>query len=467
MAEQYLKKSLELRKKRFSSVWNDTDGDDEHAAYTTGARAFVFHPNISHNTHTPSYYRSPEDRLAEAVSLSAALELNIIMAEVISLGKVRPSTYLGKGKVEELAGYIHDHDIELVVADCELSPGQQRNLERDLKAKVIDRTGLILEIFGERAQTKEGVMQVELAHLSYQKSRLVRSWTHLERQRGGFGFLGGPGESQIESDRRQIDERIVKIKKQLASVIRTRELHRVNRRKVGLPVIAMVGYTNAGKSTLFNSLTHANVMAEDLLFATLDPTMRNVVMPNGNKAIFSDTVGFISDLPTHLIASFRATLEEVTEADIILHIRDISHPETEAQKKDVEGILKTLDVFDCENHNIFEVWNKIDRLDESQFEAAKAAASRQEKVAFVSAVSGDGCAALLEKVDQALAKNKKVYTLSFNHAEGADKALLYKYGEVLSHSDNEEGSTVTVRLDKASIGKLSKIGKFNKLKSFL
>jgi len=467
MAEQYLKKSLELRKKRFSSVWNDTDGDDEHAAYTTGARAFVFHPNISHNTHTPSYYRSPEDRLAEAVSLSAALELNIIMAEVISLGKVRPSTYLGKGKVEELAGYIHDHDIELVVADCELSPGQQRNLERDLKAKVIDRTGLILEIFGERAQTKEGVMQVELAHLSYQKSRLVRSWTHLERQRGGFGFLGGPGESQIESDRRQIDERIVKIKKQLASVIRTRELHRVNRRKVGLPVIAMVGYTNAGKSTLFNSLTHANVMAEDLLFATLDPTMRNVVMPNGNKAIFSDTVGFISDLPTHLIASFRATLEEVTEADIILHIRDISHPETEAQKKDVEGILKTLDVFDCENHNIFEVWNKIDRLDESQFEAAKAAASRQEKVAFVSAVSGDGCAALLEKVDQALAKNKKIFTLSFNHAEGADKALLYKYGEVLSHSDNEEGSTVTVRLDKASIGKLSKIGKFNKLKSFL
>jgi len=467
MAEHYLKKSLELRKKRFSSVWNDTDGDDEHAAYTTGARAFVFHPNISHNTHTPSYYRSPEDRLAEAVSLSAALELNIIMAEVISLGKVRPSTYLGKGKVEELAGYIHDHDIELVVADCELSPGQQRNLERDLKAKVIDRTGLILEIFGERAQTKEGVMQVELAHLSYQKSRLVRSWTHLERQRGGFGFLGGPGESQIESDRRQIDERIVKIKKQLASVIRTRELHRVNRRKVGLPVIAMVGYTNAGKSTLFNSLTHANVMAEDLLFATLDPTMRNVVMPNGNKAIFSDTVGFISDLPTHLIASFRATLEEVTEADIILHIRDISHPETEAQKKDVEGILKTLDVFDCENHNIFEVWNKIDRLDESQFEAAKAAASRQEKVAFVSAVSGDGCAALLEKVDQALAKNKKVYTLSFNHAEGADKALLYKYGEVLSHSDNEEGSTVTVRLDKASIGKLSKIGKFNRLKSFL
>ena len=467
MAEHYLKKSLELRKKRFSSVWNDTDGDDEHAAYTTGARAFVFHPNISHNTHTPSYYRSPEDRLAEAVSLSAALELNIIMAEVISLGKVRPSTYLGKGKVEELAGYIHDHDIELVVADCELSPGQQRNLERDLKAKVIDRTGLILEIFGERAQTKEGVMQVELAHLSYQKSRLVRSWTHLERQRGGFGFLGGPGESQIESDRRQIDERIVKIKKQLASVIRTRELHRVNRRKVGLPVIAMVGYTNAGKSTLFNSLTHANVMAEDLLFATLDPTMRNVVMPNGNKAIFSDTVGFISDLPTHLIASFRATLEEVTEADIILHIRDISHPETEAQKKDVEGILKTLDVFDCENHNIFEVWNKIDRLDESQFEAAKAAASRQEKVAFVSAVSGDGCAALLKKVDQALAKNKKVFTLSFNHAEGADKALLYKYGEVLSHSDNEEGSTVTVRLDKASIGKLSKMGKFNKLKSFL
>lgn len=461
MTNHDVKNSLEFRKKTISSVWNDRSDGEEHAAHASGARAFVFHPNITHNNQISSYYRSAEDRLAEAVSLSAALELDIVMAQVISLNKIRPATYLGKGKLEELSAYIHGQDIELVVADCELSPGQQRNLERELKVKVIDRTGLILEIFGERAQTKEGVMQVELAHLSYQKSRLVRSWTHLERQRGGLGFMGGPGESQIESDRRQIDERIGKIRKQLTSVIRTRELHRDSRRKVPFPIVAMVGYTNAGKSTLFNKLTHANVMAEDLLFATLDPTMRNVDMPNGKKAIFSDTVGFISDLPTHLIAAFRATLEEVTEADIILHIRDISHPETEAQKKDVEDILKSLDVFDDEAQNIFEVWNKIDLLNPEQRDVVENAAARQDNVAVVSAVSGEGCDALLEQLDQVLAKGKKIFTLTFNHAEGADIALFYKYGEVLSRTDSEECTEITVRLDQAAIGQLSKMGKLD------
>lgn len=461
MTNHDVKNSLEFRKKTFNSVWNDQSDGEEHATHASGARAFVFHPNITNRTASSNFYRSADDRLAEAVSLSAALDLDIVMAEVVPLNKIRPATYLGKGKLEELSAYIHGQDIELVVADCELSPGQQRNLERDLKVKVIDRTGLILEIFGERAQTKEGVMQVELAHLSYQKSRLVRSWTHLERQRGGFGFMGGPGESQIESDRRQIDERIGKIRKQLASVIRTRELHRDSRRKVPFPIIAMVGYTNAGKSTLFNKLTNANVMAEDLLFATLDPTMRNVDMPNGNKAIFSDTVGFISDLPTHLVAAFRATLEEVTEADIILHIRDISHPETEAQKQDVEDILKSLDVLDDESQNIFEVWNKIDLLDDEQRDVMENAAARQENVALVSAVSGVGCEELLNKLDQVLAKDKKIYTLTFSHAEGADIALFYQYGEVLSRIDSEECTEISVRLDQAAIGQLSKMGKLD------
>ncbi|MDG1708402.1 MAG: GTPase HflX, partial [Emcibacteraceae bacterium] len=377
------------------------------------------------------------------------------------INKVRPATYLGKGKLEEMAAHIKAADIELVVANCELSPGQQRNLERDLKTKVIDRTGLILEIFGERAQTKEGVLQVELAHLSYQKSRLVKSWTHLERQRGGFGFLGGPGESQIESDRRLIDERIGKIKKQLETVVKTRELHRNSRRKVPFPIIALVGYTNAGKSTLFNYLSNAKVMAEDLLFATLDPTMRNVDMPNGKKAIFSDTVGFISDLPTHLVAAFRATLEEVTEADIILHIRDISHPETDAQKQDVEDILNSLGVLDDKNKSLFEVWNKVDLLDEERRGVFENMAQRVDNVALVSSISGEGCDELLETLDEVLAKDKKTFELTFSHEAGADIALFYQHGEVLERIDSETECKITVRLDPASIGQLIKMGKLN------
>ncbi len=456
MTNHEVKNFLEFRKKTFSSVWDDQSDAGEQVEHASGARALVFHPNVASGSQ--SHNRSAEDRLAEAVSLSAALDLDIIFSQVIPLNKIRPATYLGKGKLDELSAYIHAHDVELVVADCELSPGQQRNLERELKVKVIDRTGLILEIFGERAQTKEGVMQVELAHLSYQKSRLVRSWTHLERQRGGFGFMGGPGESQIESDRRMIDERISKIKKQLASVIKTRELHRSSRRKVPFPIIAMVGYTNAGKSTLFNKLTNASVMAEDLLFATLDPTMRNVDMPNGKKAIFSDTVGFISDLPTHLIAAFRATLEEVTEADIILHIRDISHPETEAQKQDVIDILKSLGVTEDENKPIFEVWNKIDLLSDEQREVIVNTAERLENVALVSAISGEGCDALLQALDKELARGKKIFELEFSHADGADISLYYQYGEVLDRVDTEDSTKIKVRLDQAAIGQLQKHG---------
>ncbi len=459
MTNHEVKNSLEFRKKTFSSVWDDHSEGTEQIKNASGARTVVFHPNVIHGAE-PSL-RSAKDRLEEAVSLSAALELDIIFSEVIPLNKIRPATYLGKGKLDELSSYIHAHDIELVVADCELSPGQQRNLERELKVKVIDRTGLILEIFGERAQTKEGVMQVELAHLSYQKSRLVRSWTHLERQRGGFGFMGGPGESQIESDRRQIDERIGKIKKQLASVIRTRELHRNSRRKVPFPIVAMVGYTNAGKSTLFNKLTAADVMAEDLLFATLDPTMRNVDMPNGKKAIFSDTVGFISDLPTHLVAAFRATLEEVTEADIILHIRDISHPETEAQKQDVMDILSSLGVTDGEEKIIFEVWNKIDLLSPEEREICENMAARSGNVALVSAISGEGCDDLLDALDDQLAKGKKTFELEFSHADGADIAQLYTLGEVLERADSETHTKLTVRLDNAAIGQLVKQGKLH------
>src|SRR5262249_48140769 len=300
-------------------------------------------------------------RLDEAVGLARAIDLNVISSGVVSLSGIRPASFIGKGKLDELAGLIKSEEIGVVVVDGALSPVQQRNLEKAWSAKGLDRTGLILEIFGRRARTREGALQVELAHLTYQKSRLVRSWTHLERQRGGFGFLGGPGETQIESDRRMIEERIARIEAELQKVKRTRKLHRDSRERVPYPVAALVGYTNAGKSTLFNRLTQASVLSADMLFATLDPTLRAVRLPNGLRIIVSDTVGFISDLPTTLVAAFRATLEEVIAADLILHVRDISHDESEVQARDVEAVLAQLGITSARDAEVLEVWNKLDR----------------------------------------------------------------------------------------------------------
>ena len=309
--------------------------------------------------------RSPAAKLEEAVGLARAIDLSVVSSGIVPLGDIRPATYLGKGKVEEIAGLVKSHEAGIVVMDCPLSPVQQRNLEKAWGAKVVDRTGLILEIFGRRARTREGALQVELAHLTYQKSRLVRSWTHLERQRGGFGFLGGPGESQLETDRRLIEERIARLETELEKVKRTRKLHRASRKRVPYPIVALVGYTNAGKSTLFNRMTRASVLSADMLFATLDPTLRAVDLPQGLRIILSDTVGFISDLPTMLVAAFRATLEEVIEADVILHVRDVSHEDTEAQSHDVEEVLRQLGIEAGEGRRMIEVWNKIDRLDDA------------------------------------------------------------------------------------------------------
>jgi len=447
--------NLEFRKKSFSSNWgNPQENQNETSAHSTGARVYIFHPFLRQSA---SRLRKPEGHLEEAVSLSAALDLQVIGSALIPLSKIQPATYLGRGKVGELAALVAQHDIELVIADCELSPGQQRNLERDLKVKVIDRTGLILEIFGERAQTREGVLQVELAHLTYQKSRLVRSWTHLERQRGGLGFIGGPGESQIESDRRMISERISKIRRQLDDVIRTRELHRAGRRKVPFPIIALVGYTNAGKSTLFNYLTNAEVMAEDLLFATLDPTMRNLELPGGKKVILSDTVGFISDLPTHLVAAFKATLEEVIEANIIIHVRDISHPDSEAQCADVVEILKSLGLEAGEDCIIHEVWNKIDLLDDDRRNEIESLAALKGNVTLMSAAKGQGMDQLLENISNFLAQGTTVLNFSFQPEDGAQMAWLYKHGEVLSRHDDENGTKLSVRMNAQSLGRLRKM----------
>ncbi|PKU25593.1 GTPase HflX [Telmatospirillum siberiense] len=400
--------------------------------------------------------RLAESRLAEAVGLAEAIDLTIVGSEAVPLGKPRPSTLLGQGTVERLGQVIDEKGAGLVVVDGHLSPVQQRNLERAWNSKVIDRTGLILEIFGARARTREGRLQVELASLSYQRSRLVRSWTHLERQRGGFGFLGGPGETQIEADRRLIGDRIVRLKKDLILVKRTRELHRQARRRVPYPIIALVGYTNAGKSTLFNTLTRAEVLAKDQLFATLDPTMRALSLPSGRTVILSDTVGFVSDLPHELVAAFRATLEEVLEADVIVHVRDVAHPDSEAQRSDVEAVLRELGTADAVDRGLIEALNKIDLLDQARFEALANQAERSPRAVPLSAVTGAGLPDLLALLDKTLSAERRVLSLDIPLTDGAALAWLYRHGEVLHREDDETAAHVTVRLDPADAGRFEK-----------
>ncbi len=401
--------------------------------------------------------RAAEARLAEAVGLTASIGLVIVHSAILPLRARRPATLMGEGQVAAQGTELRAQDVAVAVVDAQLSPVQQRNLEKAWGCKVIDRTGLILDIFGERARTKEGALQVELAHLDYQRSRLVRSWTHLERQRGGFGFLGGPGETQIEADRRLIGDRIVRLKKELEQVRRTRHLHRSARKRVPFPVVALVGYTNAGKSTLFNTLTGAEVMAKDQLFATLDPTMRGLRLPSGRRAILSDTVGFISELPTELVAAFRATLEEVAEADVILHVRDISHPDSAAQRGDVLAVLDGM----VEDGMIDAAWPSrcIEVLNKADLLGGVDAVSVRGDALAVSAVTGEGLGALLAAIDQRIAEGMDVAEYDIDPSDGQKLAWLYQHGEVIGREDGEASIHVTVRLLPADRSRFEQPGR--------
>jgi len=412
-------------------------------------RALVLHPY--RRADRPG--RNVESYLEEAIGLTQAINLNVVFSETVRLQRARPGTLLGPGAVDNYKPIIAEEEIAVAVIDFPVTPIQQRNLEQAWNCKVVDRTGLILEIFGARARTREGRLQVDLAHLTYQRSRLVRSWTHLERQRGGSGFLGGPGETQIESDRRQIDEQITRIKRELSRVVRTRDLHRRSRKRVPYPIVALVGYTNAGKSTLFNRLTGADVTAQDQLFATLDPTMRAVTLPSGRTIILSDTVGFVSSLPTTLVAAFRATLEEVLESNLILHVRDVAHADSQPQREDVLSVLGELGLDEGALASILEVGNKIDLLAPETRDSFEQQVSRDENVVALSAMTGDGEQDLLEAIDERLNSDRKVIEISIDLSDGAAIAWLYQRGEVLNRRDDEASAHMRVGLDNADVAR--------------
>jgi GTP-binding protein HflX len=441
-----------------ADVWNGrrSGASVQTSTPTTTARAVIIVPVLTRAGRPdydavqtrPRLSRSPEARLEEALGLARAIDLDPVHQAIVTVAAPRPATLLGTGKVEEFASIVSDTHAELVIVDHPLTPVQQRNLEKAFNAKVLDRTGLILEIFGRRARTKEGTLQVDLAHLNYQKGRLVRSWTHLERQRGGAGFLGGPGETQIEADRRALQEKITKLKRELETVRRTRDLHRAKRKKVPFPVVAIVGYSNAGKSTLFNRLTGAGVLAEDMLFATLDPTLRRVKLPHGTTVILSDTVGFISDLPTHLVAAFRATLEEVVEAELVIHLRDISDPDTAAQAEDVEHILADLGVDASDTSHVIEVWNKIDRIDReaSQRLLGEETIGADAKPIIISAVTGEGIGGLMELIEARVAGQVGRLDVVLRPDQLFLIDWLYRNGDIVGRVDHDDGS-VTMTLN--------------------